>query len=153
MTTEFYKYRANLERKYSEGYSDAMTKIKAAENDKNYYGNELVAKVRKHDGSEFYYVRDEVFEEIMVYMQLINEVCETVYAWENVSGTPKNISKKDVLFMYFIEGLKFNKKYLNSMKKCFKGSPMMNFCKDLQEIEKNANAERMKSDVASLWGF
>lgn len=153
MTTNFYKHKARLEKMYSEGYSDAMARIRASEEDKNYYGDELVAKVKCHDGSEFYYVRDCVFQELMKYISIIKEVAETVYTWEHITGQPKELSKLDIGFVYFINGVKPNEIYLESMKKCFKGSPMMNFYRDVHEIEKNKNIEIMKQAVIDLWSF
>lgn len=153
MTTNFYKYKSNLEKMYAEGYSDAMARIKAAENDKNYYGDELVAKIKKHDGSEFYYVRDCVFEEILKYISLLKEVAETVYTWDHITGQPKELAKRDVCFMYFVKSVIPNEIFFESMKKCYKGSPMMNFYRDVHEIENNKEVERMKEAVVQLWSF
>lgn len=153
MTTDFYKYKAQLEKMYEVGFSDALARIRETENDKNYYGDEYVAKVKTHDGSSFYYVRDCVFDELMKYVALLKEVAETVYTWEHVSGTPKELSKRDICFMYFMKGVIPNRIYFESMKKCYKGSPMMNFYRDVHELETNKDIETMKQAVIELWNF
>jgi hypothetical protein len=153
MEMNAYKYKAQLEKMYNEGFSDALARLRAAENDKNYYGDELVAKVKKHDGSEFYYVRDCVFEEMMRYITLLKEVAETVYTWDHITGQPKELAKRDICFMYFVKSVIPNEIFFESMKKCYKGSPMMNFYRDVNEIETNKNIETMKQAVVELWSF
>lgn len=153
MTTNFYKFKAQLEKMYLEGVSDAEAKLRANQADKMYYGDEFVAKIRTSQGSEIYYLKDTVFNEIIRLFSVINEVSTMVYGWENITGTPKTLSRKEIQFSYFIKGLKINDVYESSMKKCYKGSPMMDFYKNPAEVEHQNLVEKMKSDVIEKWHF
>lgn len=153
MTINFYTYKANLEKAYREGLSDAAARLRSEEADKFYYGNELVTKIRRHDGTHIYQLRDCVFEELLKYIGIMNEAAETVNHWKNISGTPKELTTKQKMFMYFVDGVKLNSEYKESMVKCFKGSPMLDFYRDPEEAKKAAEVEKMKFDVAALWGY
>lgn len=153
MNINFYAYNGKLNKAYQEGLADASARLRAKEDDKFYYGDELVTKIRRHDGSYIYQLRDCVFEELLKYIGIMNEAAETVYSWKNISGTPKELTTKQKMFMYFVDGVKPERKYIESMMSCYKGSPMLDFFRNPEEVKKAADVEKVKLDITALWGY
>lgn len=152
MEFNVFKYRAQLQKMYEEGASDAKARLNTGIS-VPYFGDELVAKVRKHDGTYFYYIRDCVVEEILKYFGTLNEVRETIYNWDNVTGKPKNISHKDELFMRFAVGLQLSPVCYESLVRCHKGQPFLNFYRDPEAKRSTEAEEEIKTAVAGLWGY
>lgn len=152
MEFNVFKYRAQLQKMYEEGSSDAKARLNTGIS-VPYFGDELVAKVRKHDGTYFYYVRDCVIEEILEYFATLKEVREAVYNWDNVTGKPKHITHKDELFMRFVAGLNMSDVYFESLVQCHKGQAFLNFYRDPEAKRTTEAEEEIKTAVSSLWGY
>ena len=148
MEINIYAYRKLQEKIFVEGKLSAEALILHEGKNENYYGNEHVAKVKRHDGTNMYYVSEAVMTEIMEYIRLRENAIE--YA---VSRNSSKLNPTLSAALQFISYLRIDENVQKSIEKCYKGQPMMNFYRDFQKIETDKEAERAKQDVVALWSF
>ncbi|MBQ8574418.1 MAG: hypothetical protein IJ447_00020 [Clostridia bacterium] len=154
MTHTIYKYRHMQEKMFNEGYEAAELKMSADAAALKYFGNELVAKIQRHDGTFIYQMKTEVVEEILRYIAILSEAAETVYAWENLkTGIPASLTKKEKALVYFVSSLKPDEKIMESLLGCYKGSPYMSFYRNPQTVEETNAEKAEKSRISDFFSW
>lgn len=152
MTYNIYKNKAIKEKWIQEGLELAEVRMRASAKDKEYYGDDTVAKYQRHNGEYVYVIKESVVKEFLEYTSIIHEALETVYWWEN-QGTPKNVSRKEKRATEFISEVKPDEKILKSLFSCYKGSPMMSFARDEAAVELRAKEDEERNKVIEHWSL
>lgn len=153
MTFTAYKLKNLQEKFYNEGVSAAKAAMRETEISKQYCGNELIAKYQKHNGDFVYLMSEEVVKEVLKYIAIMNEAAETTYNWDCLGRCPSEITKKEKALMYFVDGLKPDRKIFESIKNCYKGSPMMSFYRDEEALKLQREQEEKRKAVQDMWGY
>lgn len=153
MTFNPYKFKSMQEKMFAEGKIYAEVRMREDENSKKYCGNGIVAKYKKHNGECVYLMTQEVVEEMLRYLLITHEACENIYWWEQKNGFPDGITKKEKALNYFVQSLKPDNDVLESIVKCYKGTPMLSFYRDTKAQEEQEAFENERKKVQDLWGF
>lgn len=151
MTLNIYKYRAIQEKMLREGMQAAEACINTKKPE--YFGDGNVTKYRKHDGTFVYQMTEEVVHEILKFVIAVSESAETCNMLLNNPHVAKEYSQKQLAFFEFCAHLKMQPEYLNSIKNCVKGSPMLSFYRDSEERAELEKLEEKRKAIQDMWTY
>lgn len=146
----FARYHATFEKLKAEAVADAEAILRAKDEDKKFFGDENCAKVRRHDGSVYYYISEEVLKEMLFWKAKQEAALKCVI----FSDSASKLSKKEFSALEYVASFEVNRELFSSLKKAFNGSFMMDFYRDKEAVaELEAISEAKKELYATRWGF
>lgn len=151
--TNFYRFKAMQEKMLHEGMEIAEARMQIQAEKRKYCGNNLVAKYQKHDGTYVYQMTEEVVQEMLKYIIVISQAAETVYTWETLKKKAQDVTPRQQAIMHFLSTVQPDKKYLDSLVKCYQGSPMLSFYRDAAAREEQEKYEAERQKVQDMWGY
>jgi len=150
MKFNIYQYKAMKEKWIREGEELAEVRMRADEKNKQYYGDDKVAKFQRHNGEMVYLMKEEVLKEFVRYIFLMNEAANTVYWWE-ARGVPEGVTTKEKAMVQFITQVKPEPEYINSILNAFRGSPFSSFANDDEAAKLRAIEDEKRDKVVEFW--
>lgn len=143
-------YKATMEKVKTKVIADTAAMLNSHEEDKKHFGDEHAAKIRKHDGSVYYYVSEQAMMEMLTWKQLQEAALTCLVNSRQI----KELSKNEYTLVEYLVNCRVDETIFKSLKKALKGAFLADFYYNKEQKQLENDIEEAKTKLLTeRWGF